>query len=562
MDKPGVRYEDVSGAFTEIAADFESSLETPITAEWREKLYRIVTAMIRPGDSVLDINCGTGIDANALAHRGFKVTGVDISPGMLREAAKKAARRPDLGLEFLESSFDDLSAVSGRTFDLVLSNFGGLNCTDAPGLVFERVARVTKPGGYFLAVIMPRVSFWEIAAGLARIDLRTAFRRMRKSVESTGFRGRTFPVFYFSLRTILREASRWFTPQMIRGVWVLSPPPHAESFRRRLPGLSAFLARIDRMIASFPMFRALGDHVMILFQKTPEDRIDAVPSPVRQKSGSWIEMVSEECRRLAAGTTAWNDDPQFNRLLEGKRVVIAGPARTLTGKGLGSFIDSFDIVVRLNESVEGIFRNETARSDHGSRTDIVYCNQTILRRSFLEDGQSGPLWSLCTSGALRYIVCTNNSLDFDGHGAPSETCGSADRDTIQRVQALLRSAGVSTRLRVIRPASEWSMRMLRGHWGRTGFIAIVDLLGFPLAHLMVTGVTFYHGGGHILAEGPELHPQGNRNGTRAQEPGGGGHDSFLEADVFRELHASFSGRISVDVALSDIMALSSNGGER
>ncbi|GJQ20946.1 MAG: hypothetical protein HBSIN02_13010 [Bacteroidia bacterium] len=559
MGKSETRYGDVRAAFTEIAPDFENSFENPTTAGFREEVYRVVTALIRPGDSVLDINCGTGIDANALAHRGFKVTGVDISPGMLREAAKKAARRPNLSLEFLESSFDDLSAVSGRTFDLVLSNFGGVNCTDVPGRVFEQVAGVTKPGGYFLAVIMPRVSLWEIIAGLTRFDLRSAFRRMRKSAPSTGFGGHTFQVHYFSLRALLREASQWFTTRWIRGVWILSPPPHAESFRRRLPGLSSFLARIERRIAKLPIFRALGDHVMILFQRAPKDGSKEPPIPFSQKTAPWTEMVSAECRRLAAGMTVWNGDPEFSRMLEGKRVVIAGPARTLAGKGLGGLIDSFDLVVRLNESVEWIIGNPAARQDYGSRTDILYCNQSILRRSFLENTQHGDLWSLCRSGTLRYIVCTNNSLDFDGQGAPSKTCVRADNDIIHTVQAALRSAGVSTRLRVVRSASEWSMRMLRGHWGRTGFIAIADLLGFPIAHLMVTGMTFYHGGGHILAEGHGLHPLGNRNGTIAGGPGGSGHNSFLEAEVFRELQATFSGRISVDEALSGIMAMVSTG---
>lgn len=558
MHKPAVPYEDVRGAFSAIAPEFESSLENSTTASFREELYRIISTVIRPGDSVLDVNCGTGIDALALAARGFRVTGVDISPGMLREAGKKAASRPELGLEFLESSFDDLSAVAGRTFDLVMSNFGGLNCTATPWEAIERMAAVTKPDGYVLAVIMPRTSIWEIVAGLVRFNLRAAFRRMRTSAPSTGFRDWTFPVFYFSLRTMLRRTSRWLRTRRIRGVWIVSPPPHAESFRRRFPRMSVVLAWIDGKIAGFPLVRALGDHVMILFQRVPGDAPEAMSRRKGGESRPWIEMVSGECRRLATGATSWDDDPEFARLLSGKRVVVAGPARTLTGKGLGSFIDSFDVVVRLNESFEWIRENPNAWADYGSRTDLLYCNQSILKQTMLADGGIGSLASLCRSGELSRIVCTNNSLDFDQLGNPSPKCAGVDKDTIHRVNAALRTAGVNTPVRVVRSASEWSIRMLRGHWGRTGFIAIVDLLGFSLAHLAVTGMTLYHGGGHVLAEGPELHPLGNRNGTKARGPGGGGHDSFLEADVFRLLYASSSGRISVDDAFSRILAMTSD----
>lgn len=553
MRRSELQHEGVRAAFNAIAPDFDVSLENPTTAAFREEIYRIVTATIRPGDSVLDINCGTGIDAAALAGRGFRVVGADISPGMLREAAKKAANRSGLRLEFLESSFDDLSVLSGRSFDLVLSNFGGLNCTDTPEAVFERVAAVTRPGGWFIVVFMPRVSLWEIVAGLARFDFRTAIRRMRMSAASTGFRGKTFPVFYFTVRTILHRASRWFAPRSIRGVWVISPPPHAESFRRRFPRLSVFLTWVDQIITGFPFLRAIGDHVMILFERFPAEQYATIMPPEKRGGRPWVDMVSEECHRLAAGETTWDDHHDFAALLAGKRVVVVGPARTLAGKGRGPFIDSFDLVVRLNESAEWILGNRSAQSDYGSRTDILYSNQSVLRTTFVERAQNEAFVEFCRSGQLRHIVCTNNSLDFNLDGAPTKTCRRSDRNTIRDVERAIRSIGSDARLRVVRSASEWSMRMLRGHWGRTGFIAIVDLLGFPVAHVMVMGMTFYHGGGHVLAEGVHLHPLGNRNGVHAKGPAGAGHQSFLEADIFRALCASFTGRISFDEGLSNII---------
>jgi len=46
---------------------------------------------LQPGNTILDVGCGTGRHAVEFARRGFKMTGVDLSSGMLAEAEKAAA---------------------------------------------------------------------------------------------------------------------------------------------------------------------------------------------------------------------------------------------------------------------------------------------------------------------------------------------------------------------------------------------------------------------------------------------------------------------------------------
>src|SRR5260221_7397314 len=52
------------------------------------------------GSDILDMGCGTGRHAIELAKRGYLVTGVDISRGMLAEAGR-AAREADVGVEWI-----------------------------------------------------------------------------------------------------------------------------------------------------------------------------------------------------------------------------------------------------------------------------------------------------------------------------------------------------------------------------------------------------------------------------------------------------------------------------
>ncbi len=72
---------------------------------------------------------------------------------------------------------------------------------------------------------------------------------------------------------------------------------------------------------------------------------------------------------------------QYFEYLEGKKVIVVGPADYLTGLGMGAEIDKYDVIVRLNL---GCPVPEELRLDIGSRTDVLYhvvMNQRQVRKS-------------------------------------------------------------------------------------------------------------------------------------------------------------------------------------
>ena len=220
-----------------------------------------------------------------------------------------------------------------------------------------------------------------------------------------------------------------------------------------------------------------------------------------------------------------DDDPDFARLVSGKTVAIVGPARTLIGSGRGHYIDSHDLVVRFNDAFE-FLHGADLLADAGERTDILYCNPVILKQT-LARGRARP--------DLAYVVCTNNSLSFV-----------ADDD--------VRAAESSTRLRVVYAASAMLSKWLDGNWARTGMIAILDLLSFDVRRAFITGMTLYHGGGHLLAPASrELHPQRNRDGTSSRSPSGQGHDSYLELSVMKDLAREFGSVLEMDETLTALV---------
>ena len=99
-----------------------------------------VAAIVRPGDRVLDICCGTGDVAVAALRAGGRVTGLDFSERMLERARRKSAEVEWVQGDALALPFEDDS------FDAATAGFGVRNLDDLErGLVELR--RVLRPGG-------------------------------------------------------------------------------------------------------------------------------------------------------------------------------------------------------------------------------------------------------------------------------------------------------------------------------------------------------------------------------------------------------------------------------
>jgi demethylmenaquinone methyltransferase/2-methoxy-6-polyprenyl-1,4-benzoquinol methylase len=104
---------------------------------WRRET---ATAVVRPGDRVLDACCGTGDLALAAARAGGRVTGIDFSQRMLERARRKAP-----GLTWLQGDAMAVPFEDG-SFDAVTIGFGLRNLEDERRGLAE-LRRVLVPGG-------------------------------------------------------------------------------------------------------------------------------------------------------------------------------------------------------------------------------------------------------------------------------------------------------------------------------------------------------------------------------------------------------------------------------
>jgi SAM-dependent methyltransferase len=106
-------------------------------------------ALIPPPARVMDLGCGEGYIPERLMSRGYEVTGVEISSEMIKKAIERVP-----GADFIHASMLDVDFADG-SFGLVVSFYAILHLTIEDQIImFERVFKYLKPGGYFYFTLM------------------------------------------------------------------------------------------------------------------------------------------------------------------------------------------------------------------------------------------------------------------------------------------------------------------------------------------------------------------------------------------------------------------------
>jgi phosphatidylethanolamine/phosphatidyl-N-methylethanolamine N-methyltransferase len=104
---------------------------------------------IAPGDRVLEVGVGTGINAG-LYPRDCSVTGIDLSAPMLEKARERIARKGIRNVRLLEMDAADLKFATG-TFDIVYAPYL-ISVVPDPVAVVREMHRVCRPGGRIIVL--------------------------------------------------------------------------------------------------------------------------------------------------------------------------------------------------------------------------------------------------------------------------------------------------------------------------------------------------------------------------------------------------------------------------
>lgn len=259
----------MNASFDKAAHQYDSSFtNTVIGKVQRELVYHHFSKILekKQPKTILEINCGTGEDAIWLAQQYFQVTATDISEKMIEVAKSKN--------QFENVTFDVLDCTkiaqkyASNSFDLVFSNFGGLNCLshNELQLFFENASQILAQKGELVLVIMPKNTLWEQSYFILKGKFNSAFRR-KKELSIANVDGEKVTTYYYNPSDIERLASTGFTITTKFPIGFFVPPSYLEPFFSSKPRLVAFLNRLEKRITTFSFLSQFADHYIIHLQK-------------------------------------------------------------------------------------------------------------------------------------------------------------------------------------------------------------------------------------------------------------------------------------------------------
>jgi 2-polyprenyl-6-hydroxyphenyl methylase / 3-demethylubiquinone-9 3-methyltransferase len=157
-EKELAKFSDLAHRWWDAGGEFKPLHQiNPLRLEWIDQLAAV------KGKQVLDIGCGGGILAEAMAAKGAQVLGIDMAAKPLKVAQLHALEVGTQGVSYREISAEALAAEMPAAFDVVTC-MEMLEHVPDPASIVKACATLVKPGGWvFFSTINRNAKAWAFA---------------------------------------------------------------------------------------------------------------------------------------------------------------------------------------------------------------------------------------------------------------------------------------------------------------------------------------------------------------------------------------------------------------
>jgi ubiquinone/menaquinone biosynthesis C-methylase UbiE len=251
---------DVTEFHNNIARGYDEAVNASIPVQFIRNYFRQrILSIIKPGQHLLEIGCGTGIDAIFLANNGIKVTATDISANMLKitnEKIQSEKLTAFIKTELLDA--DNLKILEGNVFDGIISNFNAVNYVRDLDKFSLNTFNLLKPGAKVFFVMLNKICLWEVFYNLLKLKPVTAFERLKSREKYY----KTQMQLYFPGK-IKKIFSQYYRVNKITGFGFLCPPDGLSAFQKKHENFFSKIQGLENFLCSKFPFYNLCDHYLI-----------------------------------------------------------------------------------------------------------------------------------------------------------------------------------------------------------------------------------------------------------------------------------------------------------
>lgn len=132
-------------------------------AFWDERLIEFLVHVLdlKPGTRLLDVGCGSGVHALALARQGIEVVGLDIAPRLVQHGSEQAAAEGLTNITFAQGDMRELAYREEFDALTILGVSFGFFDDEGNQRVLEGIARALKPAGQAFLQLADPITFIE-----------------------------------------------------------------------------------------------------------------------------------------------------------------------------------------------------------------------------------------------------------------------------------------------------------------------------------------------------------------------------------------------------------------
>ncbi len=218
---------------------------------------------------ILDLGCGTGVDAIFLGKKGYNVFAVDISPQMIHIAelkAKKEGLQDKISFKILP--IEKIGELAPKKFDVIYSSFGPLNCVINLPKVVKLIGNLLNEKGFFISNMINKFCISEFIYFALKGKMKDATRRWHKNPIRVTLKSNQPKIWcnFYTPRQYINLTKDIFCHIETTGLPIIIYPGGFETSKNWMNKIHKKMLKVEKTIADLSPLNKIGDHYIIVLQ--------------------------------------------------------------------------------------------------------------------------------------------------------------------------------------------------------------------------------------------------------------------------------------------------------